>query len=354
MVKQWVVRNTAYKGTHIRKDPLQDKSAGNVLAVVPNGEVVFGEFMLIRRASRELGFVKARHLLHQCGRSWAIRNAEGSAATLVRKQPHEAYDSGNTVGYANEGEHVDSEFVFVNRALHQNLPSAAQRGGFVKLRHLKEWKAKVPKPFPDVPPVGIGSATGSAAGTIGSALTVVASSTSSSGAHVAPVAGLTLTPQEFSSSSAPSEKASSRSSLVSIPDSVQKWLVMDSSHDGAWLRKLPRSDRGQENVIRLVPNGDIVAGEFLHVRRRSGEAGYVKFHNLVEEPGGRSWRVRCTAGSTVSLNREPREACDPGKVIAHAKEGETVEGEFVYVYHKMKRAGHIKRRHLSAMAFMPK
>merc|ERR1712107_312450 len=48
----------------------------------------------------------------------------------------------------------------------------------------------------------------------------------------------------------------------------QRWVVMDASHDGAWLRKRPVADHGKDkdNVVCLLANGTNVVGDFVYLR----------------------------------------------------------------------------------------
>mmetsp|Transcript_62072 Transcript_62072/g.176330 ORF Transcript_62072/g.176330 Transcript_62072/m.176330 type:complete len:286 (-) Transcript_62072:227-1084(-) len=137
------------------------------------------------------------------------------------------------------------------------------------------------------------------------------------------------------------------------PPSLQVWAVMDSNHDGAWLRIQPHADNTRANVVCLIPNGDKVAGDFLCVRRISGEAGFVKFKDLrVLRADGKAWRVRSAKGAaTTPLRREPAESLDATNVVAQLTEGERLDGEYVFVIHKDgERKGYVKRRYLTALA----
>mmetsp|Transcript_123101 Transcript_123101/g.359428 ORF Transcript_123101/g.359428 Transcript_123101/m.359428 type:complete len:309 (+) Transcript_123101:81-1007(+) len=295
MVKRWIVKNHGKKSSFLRKEPTQEASKSNVMRSLKNGDVVFGEYMHVRRASTEEGYIKVRHIEQQCGTSWRIRNADGSNTTLLRKQPIESHDATNTVGYATEGEVVVGEFVFVT---HKD----EKRGGYVKLRHLRA--ADHPS---------------SAVSGTASAMALAARLTGSSAA---------------ASSSLP----------------IQRWTVLDSGHDGAWLRKQPQSDTSKANVECLLPNGEQVVGEFVYVRRSTGELGFVKFKDLRAE--GKAWRIQNAQGSlTTVLRRKPLEAQDAKNLAGHVVEGERVEGEFVYVIRMDgRRAGYVRRRYLAALA----
>mmetsp|Transcript_18172 Transcript_18172/g.37153 ORF Transcript_18172/g.37153 Transcript_18172/m.37153 type:complete len:316 (+) Transcript_18172:82-1029(+) len=301
MVKRWIVKYRGKKSAFLRKEPLQEASQTNVLRLLKNGDIVFGEYMHVRRASREEGYVKVRHIEPQCGTSWRIRNADGQATTLLRKQPSESHDTTNTVGYATEGEVVVGEFVFVTH-------KEEKRGGYVKLHHLR-------------------AADHPAAAVSGS------------------VAAVTLAARLTGSSLAASSTAT--------PTPMQRWTVMDSGHDGAWLRKQPLSDSSKANVVCLLPNGEQVVGEFVYVRRPSGERGFVKFKDLRDE--GKAWRISSAQGAlTTVLRRKPLEAQDATNLAGHVIDGERVEGEFVFVIRlDGKRAGYVKRRYLTALAPLP-
>jgi len=283
-----VVKHSGHKSTFLRKEPIPDRGASNVLAVVKNGVLVIGDCLLVRRASREAGFVQLRHLKLEHGSSWKIQNADGASTTPLRKQPQdlarasaqEASEQTSVVGYASEGEVVDGDFLWVTK-------QGEKRGGYMKLCHLRTPRSdkvvRVSTPLP--PPEG------------------------------------------------------------------QRWVVMDASHDGAWLRREPRSERGADNgnVVCLLANGAVVVGDFVHVRRPGGESGLLRLANLEQLGGGRCWRVH--ADSTVILRREPTEASDEGNTAGHVKEGEVVEGEFVFVARiDRKRSGYVKRRYLTALA----
>jgi len=302
MVKRWVVKNHGKKPSVLRKEPTQESSKSNVLRLLKTGDTVFGEFMHVRRASREEGYIKVRHIEQQCGTTWRIRNADGSSTTLLRKQPVESHDTTNTVGYALEGEVVIGEFVFVT---HKD----EKRGGYVKLRHLRA---------ADHP------------------------ASAASGTEAALDVALRLT------GSSPSSSSSSPSSLQ-----MQRWTVMDSGHDGAWLRKQPQSDTSKDNVACLLPNGEQVVGEFVYVRSATGEWGFVKFKDLQAE--GKAWRIHNKQGSlTTVMRRKPLEAQDSNNLVGHVVEGERVEGEFVFVIRlDGKHAGYVKRRYLMALAPLP-
>jgi len=275
---------------------MADKS--NVMRLLKTGDIVFGEFMHVRRASREEGYVKVKHLERLCGNSWKVRNADGLGTTLLRKMPLESYDATNTVGYATEGEVVIGEFIFVS---HKD----EKRGGYVKLRHLRAADHPV-------------SAT--------------------SGSDAAQQLASRLTGSSPASSSASSAQP------------MQRWTVMDTGHDGAWLRKQPQSDSNNENVLCLLPNGEQVAGEFVYVRSTSGLRGFVKFKDLQAE--GKAWRVNSKTGTpTMVLRRKPLELQDASNTAGHVAEGERVEGEYVFVVRlDGKRAGYVKRRYLTALA----
>lgn len=284
MVKKWVVKHSGHKATYLRKEPNHDDSARNVLALVPNGELVAGEFVHLRRASREAGFIKVKHLEAQCGKSWRICNADKAPSTLLRRQPQEAHDSGNAGGYANEGEIVSGEFVFVTRT--------DKTSGYIRRKHLRA-HASTSKSAPSPP-------------------------------HASPSQG------------------------------AQRWVVMDSNHDGAWLRREPVSDRSAANIVRLIPNGDHVVGEFVRVRRASGDEGFIEFRYL-EAQGPRSWRVNSgSPTSTTVLRKDPCGGNDESNALSLILNGELMEGEYVYIHHRGgKRTGYIKRCHLTAMAQIP-
>eukprot|EP00929_Paragymnodinium_shiwhaense_P084739 TRINITY_DN45341_c0_g1_i1.p1 TRINITY_DN45341_c0_g1~~TRINITY_DN45341_c0_g1_i1.p1 ORF type:complete len:187 (-),score=42.75 TRINITY_DN45341_c0_g1_i1:610-1170(-) len=155
----------------------------------------------------------------------------------------------------------------------------------------------------------------------------------------------------------PAQKARGSSSsssnvLLNVPEGLQKWVVMDSAHDGAWLRKRPNADVSPSNIVHLIPNGDHVAGDFVLVRSAaSGAVGYVKFESLQEDVvAAKSWKIHCKAGESVNLCKQPREARSGEEIVGKAKAQESVRGEYVYVFHKDKRAGFVKRKHLSALA----
>lgn len=287
MVKQWIVKSGRHKATYFRKDALGDYSEQNVLGLVKNGESVIGDFLLIRRASREAGFVKVRHLEKQPGSTWLVRNADGAPSTLLRKHPQEVHDPSNTVGYAMEGEMVEGEYLFCVRA-------GERRGGFVKVRHLKP--AKEPK---------------------------------------LPVAA----------AQDPAEVAALAAGLRSKP--MQRWVIMDSSHDGAWMRKEPSVDRSPKNILCLVPNGTVVVGEFLHVHRPStGESGFLQIFD-VEQRGPKHWSPK---RNDVALLMRPSTAED-SNVVSKLVAGERLEGEYIHVSHKSgKHEGFIKRQYLTALA----
>merc|ERR1712150_64863 len=130
---------------------------------------------------------------------------------------------------------------------------------------------------------------------------------------------------------------------------MQRWTVMDTGHDGAWLRKQPLSDSSKANVVCLLPNGEQVAGEFMYVRCSSGERGFVKFKDL--RPDGKAWRVSSSHGAmTTVLRRKPLEVQDSTNLAGHVVDGDRVDGEFVFVIRlDGKRAGYVKRRYLMAL-----
>merc|ERR1740121_1379305 len=128
--KHWVVKTSGGKATYLHREPSRYDSSSNAAGVLRNGQLLVGEFMHVRRASRETGFIKVRHMEPTCGSTWRVRNADGSPTTLLRKQPLEAHDAGNAVGYASEGELLESEFLFVCRV-------NEKKGGFVRWKHVK-------------------------------------------------------------------------------------------------------------------------------------------------------------------------------------------------------------------------
>lgn len=293
MGKYWVVKNSGRKATYLHREPVRDDSASNVVALLKNGQLLSGEFMHVRRASRETGFVKVKHMEPQCGSTWRVRNADGSPTTLLRKQPQEPHDAGNAVGYAAEGELLDSEFLFVLRL-------NEKRGGHVRWKYIKATRAPL-----------------------------VAAPSTTEEAEVAVVAA--------------------KPPLCRLEG--QQWAVLDSGHDGAWLRTEPRSDRSQQNVVCLVRNGDTVVGELVHVRRKNGQEGLMKFQDLEQLPA-KAWRVRNAGGfAKTPLWRMPLEQLDAANTVAYATEREQVEGEFVFVIRKDgKRKGYMKRQYLAALA----
>eukprot|EP00931_Biecheleriopsis_adriatica_P098486 TRINITY_DN7244_c0_g1_i1.p1 TRINITY_DN7244_c0_g1~~TRINITY_DN7244_c0_g1_i1.p1 ORF type:complete len:316 (-),score=64.55 TRINITY_DN7244_c0_g1_i1:171-1118(-) len=285
MVKEWIVKSGRHKATHFRKDAVGDNGDHNVLGMVKNGESVYGEFLFIRRASRETGFINVRHLEQQGGSSWLVRGADGTSSTLVSKHPQDSHDISNAVGYAMEGELVEGEYLFCMRR-------GEKRGGYVKVKHLRPAKErKLPELCPD--------------------------------------------PEEFAKLAA---------GLRSKP--TQRWAVMDSNHDGAWLRKQPSSDRSRQNILCLVMNGTVVDGEFMFVSKaESGEKGFLRFCDL-EQQGATSWRVR----RARSLLRQPRKGEDAANIVCTVSEGERVDGEHVFVSCKNgKHEGFIKRSYLTAL-----
>jgi len=282
MVKRWILRKSGRRTLYLRREPTQETAPENILRSLKNGDIVSGEFMQVIRASREAGFVNIQHLERQCGSSWRIRNANGTASTLLRKHPNDSNDPSNTVGYAMEGELVVGEFVFVK---YQD----EKRGGYVKRDHLK------------------------------------AMDNDQNSDHTQASPPLALLMQ-------------------------QRWTVMDASHDGAWLRKAPHAGSGRENVVCLLANGDTVVGDFIYIRRVTGECGFARFKDL--EGDGKMWRVRSAAGSAITvLRKRPKEAPQAKDISCYASEGERVEGEFVFVSHKNgRRSGFVKRRYLTALA----
>ncbi|CAJ1328851.1 unnamed protein product [Effrenium voratum] len=226
MVREWIVKS-GVKAVHFRKQPVPDSSEQNVLGMLKAGDSVYGEFLHIRRASREAGFVKIGHVEQQGGSKWLVAGAVGGNA-LLTKHPTEAAENGNAVGYALDGELVDGEFLFCMRR-------GEKRGGYVKVKHLKPVKARQLRAEPPVD----------------------------------------------------QEEMAQLAAGLRAP-SVQRWAVMDPGHDGAWLRREPSSSRSPENVVCLVPNGAVVEGEFLQVH--GPHAGCVLFKD-VEQQGPKAWRV---------------------------------------------------------------
>jgi len=129
----------------------------------------------------------------------------------------------------------------------------------------------------------------------------------------------------------------------------QRWTVMDASHDGAWLRRAPQAGCGRDNVVCLLANGDTVVGDFIYIRRVTGESGFARFKDL--EGDGKTWRIRSAAGSaTTVLRKRPKDGHEAKDMLCCAGEGERVEGEFVFVTHKNgRRCGFVKRRYLTAL-----
>jgi len=128
---------------------------------------------------------------------------------------------------------------------------------------------------------------------------------------------------------------------------MQRWAVMDSVHDGAWLRKAPLPDRSEQNVICLIANGETVFGDFVHVRRATGEAGFVRFREL-EQQSGKTWRVN---NASAALWKRPNGETDAANRACDINLGERVEGEFILVYRlDGKRCGYIKRSYLTALS----
>merc|ERR1740121_1171336 len=265
--KHWVVKTSGGKATYLHREPSRYDSSSNAAGVLRNGQLLVGEFMHVRRASRETGFIKVRHMEPTCGSTWRVRNADGSPTTLLRKQPLEAHDAGNAVGYASEGELLESE----------SSPAMATGG---------RCGAAAPGPR-RAPPAPRGP----------------------------------------------------------------EWTVLDREHDGAWLRRAPRSDLGQQNVVCLVRNGDVVVGDLLHVRRQGAQEGAVRLRDL-EQLSARAWRVRSSGGfPRAPLWREPAAPLDAANTVGQAKEGEQVEGEFVFVTRKDgKRSGYVRPKYLTAAA----
>eukprot|EP00933_Yihiella_yeosuensis_P046741 TRINITY_DN4234_c1_g4_i1.p1 TRINITY_DN4234_c1_g4~~TRINITY_DN4234_c1_g4_i1.p1 ORF type:complete len:305 (+),score=62.81 TRINITY_DN4234_c1_g4_i1:66-980(+) len=297
MVKQWTVKNGKRKASHFRKEPTADDRESNVLGLLKNGESVLGEFLLVRRASREMGFVKVKHLEKQHGHTWQVRNSDGTASTLLRKHPQETDDVNNTVGYAMEGELVEGEFLFVVR-------KGERRGGYMKVKNLRAVSN------PELP-----------------------------------------NPRQ------PDEDLAERAALIEglkRPQPLQMWTVMDSAHDGAWLRRGPTSDRSQQNIVCLVPNGADVTGEFIHVQAAtSGQQGFVRFKD-VQQKGSKVWLVKSSVGSAKTpLRKEAKNPEDDDakdNTVCLLKEGERVDGEFIAVSYKQgKHQGYIKRHYLTAL-----
>lgn len=296
MVKQWQVKSRRHKATYLRREPIEDHSERNVLALIQNGESVCGEFMFVRRASRETGFIQIQHLEHTSGNTWRIKNGDNCPTTLLRKHPQESDDSNNAAGSAMEGEHVDGEFIFV-------VKRGERRGGYVKVRHLK---ARQPKVLHCEQPMDAAE-------------------------HVALAAALQRGGQQ------------------------QTWAVMDPVHDGAWLRKEPTVDRSTANILCLVPNGAIVIGEFIRVHHvTSGVQGFIRFRDL-DQQGPKSWRVK----NYLDEAQTPlfAHACIlEDQAFDHVQQlsnGDRVDGEFIlvnYKHGKRDSKGFIKRQYLTALS----
>eukprot|EP00913_Durusdinium_trenchii_P003966 g3674.t1 len=141
MVKEWIVKSGIK--SHLRKQLLPDSSEQNVVAILKSGDSVYGEFLFIRRASRESGFLQLRQLEPQGGSKWLVSSSTGTA--LLRKHPTEA-EAQNVVGYAMDGELVDGEFLFCMRR-------GEKRGGYVKVKHLKPVKERSLRIEPTPDPV---------------------------------------------------------------------------------------------------------------------------------------------------------------------------------------------------------
>mmetsp|Transcript_75965 Transcript_75965/g.180677 ORF Transcript_75965/g.180677 Transcript_75965/m.180677 type:complete len:303 (+) Transcript_75965:93-1001(+) len=286
---QWVVKNAPHKSTMVRKTPLKKSDDSNIVGTLKNGDIVSGEFLYVQRASREVGFVKTRHLEAQCGHTWRVCNDEGFTTTLLRRSPIEASDASNIAGKANDGELVTGEFLFI-------VSTKVPKGGYVKRATLKPFRAPMPAPVP-----------------------------------------ISSQPAASSSTAAPSQ---------------QQWVVMDSNHDGAWLRKEACSDRTSQNVVSLIRNGDKLAGDFVLVRRTAdGLEGFMRFRHL-EQLKGKSWRIRGAAGSgPVLLRKRPAEDRTAENTAGSVTAGDVVEGEYVYVTRlDGKKSGYVKRAHLTALA----
>mmetsp|Transcript_55659 Transcript_55659/g.124204 ORF Transcript_55659/g.124204 Transcript_55659/m.124204 type:complete len:300 (+) Transcript_55659:38-937(+) len=232
MVKEWKVKaGGKHKSVHFRKLASPDDSEQNVLGMLKAGDSVYGEYLFIRRASREAGFVNLRHLEQQGG-AWLVANADGLSSTVLRKHATDASDASNILGYAMEGELVEGEFVFCMRR-------GEKRGGYVKIKHLKPVKERLVRVEPPPDPV-----------------------------ELAKLAAALRSP------------------------SMPRWAVMDAGHDGAWLRRSPSGDRSSGNIVCLVPNGATVDGELVHLRwGESGERGFVPFKHL-EQRGPKTWTMK--------------------------------------------------------------
>lgn len=295
MVKQWQVKSKRHKATYLRREPVEDHSEKNVLALVQNGESVCGQFVFVRRASRETGFIQIQHLEHTSGNTWRIKNADGCSTTLLRKHPQESDDANNAAGSAMEGEHVDGEFIFV-------VKRGERRGGYMKVRHLK---AREPKTLHCEQPMDAAE-------------------------RLALAAALGRTSQQ------------------------QTWAVMDPVHDGAWLRKEPTVDRSAANVLCLVPNGAIVIGEFIRVHHvTSGKQGFIRFRDL-EQQGPKSWRVQNSSDEDQTpLLAHARILEDQSSdYVQLLSNGDRVDGEFILVNYKQSKRdnqGFIKRQYLTAL-----
>lgn len=294
MVKRWVVKGGSHKATFLKKEPSQDQSEQNVIGTVKRGDLLTGEFLFVRRASLEAGFIKFKHLEHQCGMSWRVRNADGQSTTILQKQPQDLSDPANTVGFALEGELLEGEFLFVVR-------DNARKGGYVKVRHLK------PVPMDEEPP------------------------------------------QRQQLPSKPSQPAQ----LVSLPSkpsqAQQRWAVLDSDHDGAWLRKAPQADRSQQNVICLIANGSVVIGDYIYLQTSTSK-GFLPYRS-VQQIGPREWQLRSNASARDSiLRRRPGAPEDKVENIAALiTPGEHLTGEFILVSHKDgKYVGYVKKQYLVA------
>lgn len=275
---------SSVKSGQLRKQPQPDSSEQNVLGMLKAGESVQGEFLFIRRASREAGFLRVQQLEPQGGSKWLVSASTGSA--VLRKHPTEAEAQGNSLGYAMDGELVDAEFLFCTRL-------GEKKGGYVKVKHLKRAKERKMRVEP------------------------------------------TLDPDEFAR----------LAKALRSKESGQRWAVLDSGHDGAWLRQRPSSDRSS-NVICLVPNGAVVSGDWLHLRRGPDE-GFLLFHRL-EQQGPKTWRLKSDDVLRETAGPQARDAKPLGASLAA---DEVLEGEYVLVSYKDGRhQGFIKRHYLIAMA----
>lgn len=280
MVKTWMVTNKAKKATYLRREPIHDHNSSNVVRLVRNGELVAGEFVFVRRASREAGLIKIRHLQDHCGASMKIKNADGSSTTLMRRQAIESTGEGNTVCYAAEGELVSGEFLFVKY-------KDDKKGGYIKLKYVVQKDDKDRTKSQNVAPEDD--------------------------------KGLTL-------------------NYVT----QQKWAVLDATHDGAWLRRLPVPERSKQNIISLIRNGNVVWGDFLFARASSTNTGFVNCQDL-EQLSLRTWKVKA---STASMRKQPFYVDPP---MVELTTGEELEGEFIYVVAE-KGSGYIKRHYLTAIS----